>query len=56
MSTMLPSPSPRPLVSRGTAVTPPVPVLTVAPAVMRLNHSSIVNVVEPSVGAAPKVT
>jgi hypothetical protein len=56
MSRLLLSASPRPLVKSGTAVTPPVPVLAVAPAPVRWNATSIVNVLTPRLGAAPKVT
>ena len=56
MSTLPPSASAMPLVTSGTATTPPVPVLVAMPAPSRLNHVSIVIVVTPSPGAAPKVT
>ena len=50
------SPSPRPFVTSGIALKPPVPVEAATPAAERLNHVSIVNVGEPSPGAAPNVT
>src|SRR5205814_2834329 len=56
MSTLLPSFSDRPLVTRGTAVAPPEPVLVVTPLPSRRNHASIVNVAAPSPGAGPSVT
>src|SRR5437763_1248738 len=56
MSTLLPSASARPLVTTGTALIPPVPVLVGAPAPSRLIHASSVNVDEPSTGAMPNVT
>src|SRR5437764_3716848 len=56
MSTLLPSFSDRPLVTRGTAVAPPEPVLVVTPLPSRRNHASIVNVAAPSPGAGPNVT
>src|SRR5437773_2733991 len=56
MSTLLPSLSERPLVTSGTAVMPPVPVVVVAPAPSRRNHASIVNVAAPRPGAGPIVT
>src|SRR4029450_9672020 len=56
MSWFVPSASPRPLVTSGTAVTPPVPVLVVAPVPWRMNHVSIVNVGRPSAAVFPKVT
>ena len=58
MSTLLFSPSPRPLVTSGiAAVSPPVPVLTFVTRGSRLNHVSTVNCDAPSVAvAAPNVT
>ena len=49
-STLEPSASPRPLVIRGTPVTPPLPVLVVAPqlAASRLTHASRVKALAPS--------
>ena len=53
MSTLLPSASPRPLVTSGiTAASPPVPVESATPGPSRLNHVSIVNVVAP-ISAVP---
>ena len=53
MSTVPPSVSAMPLVTSGTATTPPVPVFVAIPAPSRLNHVSIVNVddAEPGRGA-----
>ncbi len=57
MSTLLPSASPRPFVSSGTAaVIPPVPVVVVAPVPVRLNQTSRVNDAAPRVLALPNVT
>ena len=56
MSTLLLSPSDRPLVTRGTALTPPLPVLVATPAALRLNQVSRVTVDAPSAGAGPKLT
>src|SRR5947208_8433206 len=54
MSTLLLSASPRPFVTNGMAVTPPV--VVVCPAPSRLNHVSTVNVAAPRLRAWPKVT
>src|SRR3990167_3789244 len=56
MSTLLLSPSDRPFVTRGTALTPPLPVLVATPAPLRLNQVSRVMLDAPSAGAGPKVT
>src|SRR5215217_7667246 len=56
MSTLVPSASARPLVTSGTAVTPPDPVDVATPAAVRLNQTSSVNVDAPRAGAAPNVT
>src|SRR5438093_3568663 len=45
-----------PLVTSGTATTPPLPVVAVDPGPSRLNHVSIVKVVALRPGAAPNVT
>ncbi len=56
MSTTLPSCSAMPLVTRGTAITPPVPVVFDTPAPSRRNQVSTVNCSRPRPGAGPKVT
>ena len=56
MSTLEPSLSARPLVTSGTATTPPLPVLVAVPAPSERNQVSIVNCDRPSAGASPKVT
>src|SRR5438105_4866383 len=61
MSTLLPSACAVPLVTSGTAVTPPVPVDVVTPLPVRMNHSSSVKSCAPSPpapvpAADPKVT
>ncbi len=56
MSTLLFSPSARPLVTRGIASTPPVPVLVETPAPSRLNQVSTVKFAAPSPGAGPNDT
>src|SRR6185503_12762259 len=58
MSTLLPSDSPRPLVTRGIALArPPVPVSIPTPAVpFHLIHASTVKAERPSPGAGPMVT
>src|SRR5438128_12353618 len=54
MSTLLLSASPRPFVTNGMAVSPPV--VVVIPVPSRLNHVSIVNVETPRLRAGPNVT
>src|SRR6266508_2918722 len=57
MSTLEPSASARPLVTRGIALAiPPLPVLVPTPAPVRLNQVSSVNVAAPNPAAGPKVT
>ena len=56
MSTLLPSACAMPLVTRGIAVTPPVPVLVATPAPSRLIQASSVNVAAPRPGAGPSAT
>ena len=57
MSRLLPSASPRPLVTSGIAAgSPPVPVERLTPGPSRLNHVSMVNAAAPRPGAGPNVT
>ena len=56
MSTVEPSVSLRPLVTRGYAITPPVPVVVAVPAPCFMNHVSTVNADNPSAVVLPNVT